>query len=386
MINIPSRLGRRDALKAVAAVAVTSTVAAPKIAQAQSQAQSIPAPDKVMDAKGEVFTPIPDSNPLEAKISAFTTVSPDVDASIEFYRDVIGMDLLSDERLSQGISTAPGIGRAGRRHVLLAMPKSEAMPEQEFRKAIPESGFRRAVRVLEAPPGAEAIRPRPGSGPQDPGLLVMEGGTRDPAESYHALASAGTPMISPPRYYYFRNTMWGTDVDVMSYAPFGPGGEQMFITASIRSDQQLVRSVGIHNGFGSASVTALDQRPVNAFFEKALGLKRTSQMECYQDNVNELIGSPAGSYFLWGNVGTGVGIEVWEMKAASGTVYPCSLDKTGLAMLTLRVNDLGKCRAMCAEAGIEPVGEGALPNLQNERPDGFTLRGAVGELYEVVGA
>ncbi len=386
MINFPSKLGRRDALKAVAAVAVGSTVAAPRTAQAQSKLQSIPAPDQVMEVKGEVFTPIPDSNPLDVKITTFTTVSPDVDASIEFYRDLIGMDLISDERLPEGISTAPGIGRAGRRHVLLVMPKTEAVPKSEFREAIPESGFRRAVRILEAPPGAEAIRPRPGSGPNDPGLMVMEGGTRDAAESYHALASAGTPMISPPRYYYFRNTMWGTDVDSMSYAPFGPGGEQMFITASIRSDQQLVRSVGIHNGFVSASICALDQRPVNAFFEKALGLKRTSQMECYQDNVNELVGAPAGTYFLWGNVGSGVGIEVWEIKAESGTVYPCSLDKTGFAMLTLRVNDLSKCRAMCAEAGIEPVGEGALPNLQNERPDGFTLRGAVGELFEVVQA
>ena len=358
-------IGRRDALKATVAAATTAGVAAPQLAQAQTTS----GPDRPMEIKGEAFTPISEANPLEAKITDFTTVSPDVDASIKFYRDVIGMTVISDQSIPSTMTSAPGIGRGQRRHVLLDVPASP---------------FAQAVRVLEAPPGAEAIRPRPGSRPNDPGLLVMEGGTRDPAESYHALASAGTPMISPPRYYYFRNTMWGTDVDVMSYAPFGPGGEQMFITASIRSDQQLVRSTGIHNGFGSASVTSLDQRPVNAFFEQALGLKRTSQMECYQDNVNELIGAPKGSYFLWGNVGTGVAIEVWEVKAESGTVYPCSLDKTGLAMLTIRVNDLGKCRAMCAEAGIEPVGEGALPNLQNDKPNGFTLRGAVGELFEIV--
>ena len=385
-MHSPSKLDRRAALKAGAAVAAGSFLSAPQLAQTQSPAQQIPAPDKPMEVTGEVFTPIPDSNPLEAKIAVFTTVSPDVDASISFYRDLIGMDVISDERLPNGISTAPGIGSAGRRHVLLAMPEGLSMPEQEFRKAVPEPSFRRAVRVLEAPPGAKPIRPRPDSSPNDPGLMVMEGGTRDAAESYHALASVGTPMISPPRYYYFRNTMWGTDVDSMSYAPFGPGGEQMFITASIRSDQQLVRSVGVHNGFASASITALDQRPVNAFFEKAFGLKRTSQMECYQENVDELTGAPKGTYFLWGNVGSGLGIEVWEMKAESGTILPCSLDKTGLAMLTLRVNDVSKCRAMCAEAGIETVGEGAMPNLQNERPEGFTLRGAVGELFEVVQA
>jgi hypothetical protein len=251
---------------------------------------------------------------------------------------------------------------------------------------MPDSPYGQAVRILDAPAGTQPIRPRPNSGPNDPGLLVMEGGSRDIAESYHALASAGTPMISPPRYYYFRNTMWHTDVDVMSYAPFGPGGEQLFITASIRSDQKLVRSTGVHNGFGSASVTCLDQRPVNAFFEKAFGLKRTSQMECYQDNVNEMIGAPNGSYFLWGSIGSGVALEVWEFKAKSGKVYPCRLDKTGLAMLTFRVNNLSKCRAMCLSSGIRIVGEGALPNPETQRPDGFTVQGAVGELYEVVQA
>ena len=125
---------------------------------------------------------------------------------------------------------------------------------------------------------------------------------------------------------------------------------------------------------------------MNAFFENAFGLKRTSQMECYQKNASELIGSPDGSYFLWGNVGQGVSIEVWEVKAESGTVYPCSLDKTGLAMLTIRVNDLSKCREMCADAGIEPVGIGALPNAEHDQPEGFTIRGAVGELFEVVQA
>ena len=365
------KVNRRDALKAGAAVAAGHTLLARQEAKAQLPTQSIPAPDVATEVQGDTFASREDSNPLQAKVVAFTTVSSDVDASVQFYRDVIGMTVVSDAPLPDGITTAPGIGRSGRRHALLNMP---------------EERFGQTVRILEAPPGAKPIRPRPDSGPNDPGLMVLEGGTRDPAESYHALASVGTPMISPPRYYYFRNTMWGTDVDSMSYAPFGPGGEQMFITASIRSDQQLVRSIGIHNGFGSASVTALDQRPVNAFFENALGLKRTSQMECYQDNVSDLIGAPKGSYFLWGNVGAGVGIEVWEVKAESGTVYPCALNKTGLAMLTLRVNDLSKCRTMCAEAGIEPVGEGALPTPENARPDGFTLRGAVGELYEVVQA
>ena len=240
--------------------------------------------------------------------------------------------------------------------------------------------------MLEAPGDALANRPRPLSGPMDPGLLVMEGLTRDPAESYHRLASANTPVITSPRYYYFRNTTWGRDLDVMSYAAFGPGGEQMFITAEVQSDQADWTLPGIHSGFASASITSLDQRPVDAFYERALGLKRSSQLECFQRNANQLIGAPDDSYFLWGNVGSGVNMEVWEFKAASGTIYPTSLDRTGLAMMTMRVNDLSKCRDMCRTNGIAPVGEGALPLHGNAQPEGFTLRGAVGELIEVIAA
>jgi hypothetical protein len=264
---------------------------------------------------------------------------------------------------------ADGAMRKGRRYAIMNMPETGSAE----------------VRILAAPRGAAPNRPRPTSGPNDPGLLVMEGGARDPAESYHKLAGAGTPMISPPRYYWFRNTTWGRDVDVMSYAPFGPGGEQMFITANIRSDRPAWTSPGVHSGFSNAAVTSLDQRPLDAFYEKALGLKRTSQMECYQKNANQLIGAPDDGYFLWGNVGSGVSIEVWEFKAASGTMYPTALDRTGLAMLTIRVNDLAKCRAMCAAAGIAAVGEGALPQVGKPAQPGFTVRGAAGELIEVVG-
>ncbi|MDX2145786.1 MAG: hypothetical protein SFV19_20705 [Rhodospirillaceae bacterium] len=328
-----------------------------------------PTGDGVM-LKGMPLHPIAGSNPLECKITAFTTVSPDVKASIKFYRDVIGMTLADEGTLADGLSTAPGVGKKGRRYATLNMPETGSAE----------------VRILEAPRGAAANRPRPTSGPNDPGLLVMEGGARDPAESYHKLAGAGTPMISPPRYYWFRNTTWGRDVDVMSYAPFGPGGEQMFITCQIANDRRPWKYSGLHSGFFNTAVTSLDQRPLDAFYDRAFGLKRTSQMECFQKNANELVGAPPDTYFLWGNVGSGVSIEVWEIKAASGTMYPTALDKTGLAMLTIRVNDLAKCRAMCAAAGIAAVGEGALPQVGKPTQPGFTLRGAAGELIEVVGA
>jgi catechol 2,3-dioxygenase-like lactoylglutathione lyase family enzyme len=358
-------INRRTAITA-------SILGAAGAALLKNGAEAAPAPDNADPVlqKGSVLTPLDQSNPLAVKIVAFNTVSPSVPASIRYYRDVIGMTLADEGTLAADVSGAPGIGQAGRRYAILTMPKgSSAM-----------------VRVFEAPPGAKANRPRPTSGPMDPGLLIMEGGTSDPAESYHRLASAGTPVITPPRYYLFRNTTWGRDIDVMSYAAFGPGGEQMFITANVRSDRPDWPYPGLHSGFSNSAVTSLDQRPVEAFYEGALGLKRTSQMESFQKNNNALIGAPPDSYYLWGNVGSGVSLEVWEFKAKTGTLYPTSMDRTGLAMLTMRVNDIAKCRAMCEAAGVRMMGHGALPMPGKPHQDGFVIRGAVGELIEIVQA
>jgi catechol 2,3-dioxygenase-like lactoylglutathione lyase family enzyme len=359
-----SGLDRRQVL--MSGVALGSTAIVGTASGAAATANNPPVAGAVH--KGFPLYPPEESNPLDAKIVAFTTVSPDVDASIRFYRDVMGFQLLDEGKLQAPVTTAPGAGKPGRRYAHLGVP----------------TGTRGAtVRVLEAPPGAKPIRPRPGANTWDPGLLVMEGGTRDPAESYHKLASAGTPVISPPRYYPFRGA--GRPLDPMSYAPFGPGGEQMFITANISNERDW-KEPGLHTAPANAAIVSLDQRPVEEFYFKALGLRRTTLLACQQRNCNELIGAPPDANFLWGVLGAGVSIEVWEFRVPEGKVYPTSLDATGLAMLTIRVKDLAECRRMWRAAGIEPVGEGALPLPGNATPKGFTLRGAVGELVEVIEA
>ena len=359
---MPDKIGRRSLLKAGAALA-------PALLSNPLHAIE---PER---RKGWPLVPMAGSNPLAVKVIVFTTVSPDVDASIRFYTQVMGFELLQDTRLTERVSTAPGAGGAGRRCALIASPKSA-------------NGA--TIRILEAPPGARPIRPRAGDGVTpanawDPGLLVMEGGARDAAESYYALKSAGTPMISPPRYYFFRAEGDQPDLDVMSYAPFGPAGEQLFVTVNVRNDRPEWTNPGLHRPPGGFSLSSLDQRPVEEFYLKALGLQRTSQMDCHQRNCNELIGAPRDTYFLWGRLGN-VSMEIWEFKLPEGTVRPCALDKTGLAMVTMRVDDLVRCRALCKANGITPVGEGAFPQAGVPRPSGFTLRGAVGELIEVVQA
>ena len=138
-------------------------------------------------------------------------------------------------------------------------------------------------------------------------------------------------------------------MDVMSYAAFGPGGEQMFITAEVRSNQADWTLPGIHSGFAQRLHNQPGPAAGGRFLSRrALGLKRILTAGVFSAQCQPIDrGAPDDSYFLWGNVGSGVNIEVWEFKAASGTVYPTSLDRTGLAMLTMRVNDLSKCRDRC---------------------------------------
>ena len=351
---------------ALGSAALTATAASAAASSASGKSTS---PSVGNVHKGFPIVPAEESNPLDAKIVAFTTVSPDIDASIRFYREAMGFELFDEGKLQEPVSTAPGAGKPGRRYAHMGL----------------RNGTRGApVRILEAPPGAKPIRPRPDAKTWDPGLLCMEGGARDPAESYHALKRLDTPSISPPRYYPFRGV--GRPLDPMSYAPFGPGGEQMFITANISNERSEWKEPGIHSMPSNAAIVSLDQRPVEEFYFKALGLRRTTLLACQQRNCNELIGAPPDANFLWGVLGAGVSIEVWEFRVPEGKVYPTSLDATGLAMLTIRVKDLDECRRMWRAAGIEPVGEGALPLPGQANPRGFTLRGAVGELVEVIEA
>ena len=95
-------MNRRDVLQA-SALAATAALGGTGAASAQMSSQ--PA-----QRRGFALTPLADSNPLEAKIVAFNTVSPDVDASITFYRDVIGMTVVDEGTLPGDISSAPGGG------------------------------------------------------------------------------------------------------------------------------------------------------------------------------------------------------------------------------------------------------------------------------------
>jgi catechol 2,3-dioxygenase-like lactoylglutathione lyase family enzyme len=335
--------------------------------------------------------PVP-TNPLAARAAVFTVVTPDMDASIRFYRDLLGYDLAKTGRLRGRMPTVAGVGEAGRKYALL---HAKGVSPYEYG----------ALRLLEAPAGAVPNRPRPESQLTDPGLATFQLMTRSDVESYKKMTEGGAKTLSPPTFYsfYHDRPLPGVihpeiDVEVTGYSVFGPAGEQMFITYGLTLDNKpwpVKLPAGImhgnpealHSAFQGCSIMCLDRWPVWDFFEKSFGIKSTRDTAAEQDGLNTLTGLPAGSYFRFGVMGEGVGIECWEFRAIRppGTVYPLALDRTGLALVTLVVDDLDRVRANIRAAGIAPVGEGALPTLTAEYQDGLYLRGAVGELFEVIG-
>ncbi len=373
-------MNRRDSLKASLGALAATTVSSASVSSAQaaqpSKAGETPKDREPFVQYGRTFAEPDEANPLGVSKVCFNMVSPDLAASKRLYHDCLEYDVVDEGVTAKGLGDAPGLGAPGRKYISFVVPGRPGNI---------------VVRVFEAPPGAVDNRPRPGSTALDPGLLVIEQGTPDPAESYHRFKSFNVPTITPPRYYLYRNTnadgaeINGRDFDVMSFTAFGPGGEQLFTTAQVSSNRTMpAPGARLHSGFGGTSVTSLDDRPVLAFYEKALGLRQTTLITSYQHNNNDLVGVPRGSFHTWAQVAA-LG-EVWQYWAAKGTCYPTSLDRKGYAMVTMQVKEFDKARKMCADNRIRIVGEGALPLPGRKPTQGFYLRGAVGELIEVIPA
>ncbi|MDW8254305.1 MAG: hypothetical protein RMM58_10555 [Chloroflexota bacterium] len=306
------------------------------------------------------------------RLHAVTVVVPALEAALRFYRDGLGYDLLARGAIGNS-ATFEGASLAGRQWALLNAP----------------GAVDGAVRLLEGPAGAPPNRPRPETRPWDPGLAVLELYARDPFESYHYLQAAGAPTLSPPLPYQLPNAGPFGTIEVTSYAAFGPAGEQLFITRATGGTRQRPTFTTLHSGVFNVVLPTLDRRPVLRFYELLLGLGPTVEVAIRQETVNRIIGAPPEVSFamlLLGPPGDATGIEVEEFDVAHGRVYPTSLHRTGLAMLTLRVADLGECRARCREYRIAQVGNGALPLPERDHGAGMIVRGALGELIELVEA
>jgi hypothetical protein len=135
----------------------------------------------------------------------------------------------------------------------------------------------------------------------------------------------------------------------------------------------------------------LDRWPVLDFYDKAFGLKSISDRYVGPETSNYrtvpfMINASADTYKR--TCGVSLPNEIWEFRQwdpAISPTWPTDLDRTGLAMITIIVNNLSEVYARIRQTDINILGEGALPTPDAKNRDGFYVRGAVGELIEVIG-
>jgi catechol 2,3-dioxygenase-like lactoylglutathione lyase family enzyme len=319
------------------------------------------------------------SNPFATRAYVFTVVTPDMDASIHFYRDVMGNKILEQGALGGRAPTVPGAGVTGRRYTLL----------NHIEEGIVDRGV---IRLLEAPPGAEANRPRPDTHFYEPGLAVIECHCADFDASHRHLTKNGVKTVSPPQYY-FTGDPAAPVTSTTSYSAFGPAGEQMLISCqnvpNVFKQKRPVTFPGFFGPITAHSMMCFSRWPVWAFYETVFGFTNQMDRAIEKEPINTLCGLPPKTYFLHSMPGKDMRMEVWDFyqfgPPPAVPPHPTQLDKTGVAMVTMLVDNLAAVRKRVDMAGIPVLGEGALPTPGQPYRDGFYIRGAVGELLEIVG-
>jgi len=318
-------------------------------------------------------------DPFASRAYVYTIVTPDLEASIHFYRDVMGHELIDRGTLAGPAPTMPGAGPAGREYALLR--------HHEF-----VTHDRGVIRLLTAPAGAKANRPRPEARIVDPGLAIIECHPNDWQASFRQLSRYGVHTITAPLYYYYGPGENPKSFSI-TYSAFGPAGEQMFISS--HPDQSVVwptTYAGLHGPFVSCTTMCWDRWPPTDFYQALFGLAMTGDGYVGQEtenfkSVNLLTGAPPDAYFQFGEM-EDLTMELWEYRQWQPTAtppWPTNLDCTGLAMVTILVDNLKRVRERAATAGIAVLGEGGLPTPEARSRDAFYVRGAVGELIEVIG-
>lgn len=308
---------------------------------------------------------------MAGRLQAVTVVTPDLERSISYYTEALGYALLGRGALGNSAPMRDHMPLAGRAYAFV-------------RAVDAEQG---TVRLLQAPPGAVPNRPRPDTQAWDSGLAVLEFATSDPDASYAKVTGWGAPTLSPPLPYAFADAGVLGAINVRSYAAFGPAGEEMFITRSVGPKRPPLNLAGLHGAVGNIVLPNRNRAPVLNFYESLFGIVPTVDAYCRQETVNQIIGAPADTSFqmiMLGPPGGRVGIEVEEYAVESSASRPTSLNRTGLAMATFRVTDLTEARERCRRHGFPVESDSALPLPDEARPEGFIVRGALGELIEVL--
>jgi catechol 2,3-dioxygenase-like lactoylglutathione lyase family enzyme len=312
-----------------------------------------------------------------------TVVTADMGASLSFYRDLLGYELARSGVLTESHSPVAGCRCAGRAFALLRLPLRDR----------PSC----TVRLLEGADDAGLNRPRPAANILEPGLAALQLWTPDDAAAFYRLRSAGIETLSWPQYYHLDQVLadnrWQFGhIEMKTFSAVGPAGELLIVQRGLSeagNSWPKWPEPDCRFAWGCAVLATNDRWPLLDFYRELTGARSGAARYLQQDTVNVATGAPPGSYFHYGRLEDGVEVEWRESRVqqpSSQPPWPTSLDRTGLAMITIAVADMAAARVNAVAAGIALPGAGPLPLIDGQQHDGFYVRGAVGELIEVIGA
>jgi catechol 2,3-dioxygenase-like lactoylglutathione lyase family enzyme len=325
------------------------------------------------------------TNPMNACGCLNTIVTADIEGSVRFYCELLGYEVVRRGTLGSQRPSVAGAGRAGRPYVLIRTnPTGNA-----------SIGM---IRLLAAPEGAAPNRPRPAATIESPGLCALSLMSRDIAATHERLTGAGIEAVSEPYYYNHLNMVplpgaryRSRDIHVKTFVVYAPSTEQVFFTQVLDIDGRPMRweYPGLHSPVMGRGLVALDKWPVRRFYRELFELLPDRDAAVWgQPNFNKLMGSTPDVPMLFGGMGDGFNMEVWEWRhldPVKTPTFPTYLDRLGYAATTVLVDDLAEVRRRARVSNTPVLGEGALPTLEAEYQDGLYVRGAVGELIEVIG-
>jgi catechol 2,3-dioxygenase-like lactoylglutathione lyase family enzyme len=231
-------------------------------------------------------------NPFDVQSYIFTVVTPELETSTRFYGDILGYGVIGSGVLGAPLPTVAGAGEPGRRYALLRT-EDDARAERDF------------LRLLEAPRGATANRPRDRARNVDGGLVGFQGTARHWDEAYRHLTGLGVMPISPPLSYGHRRITPLPDEPApartgsKSLSLYAPGGGE-FLYLSCQVDPVSMEPVQTspdappYGPIYAHIVGMRDRWPFFDFYETAFGLKSVMEGYAGREAINRLCACRAG--------------------------------------------------------------------------------------------
>jgi catechol 2,3-dioxygenase-like lactoylglutathione lyase family enzyme len=311
---------------------------------------------------------------INGPLQAVSIVTNTWAASLQFYGQALGYDLLAEGQLT------------ARQRALFG--------EHLGRYALLGHAEGAVVRLLET---ADATAPphRLGARPWDLGLGVLEAGTPDVLRAYERVLRHRFGAISEPAEFDAEGPEPLGLVVMRSAAFMGPAGEQIFVTQIVRrtGGVSLLKESAVPgiNAPANVVVSLRDRAPIEQFWRPVLGIGPVNDLPMVQPLAAKIMGGPPQMGFDMLLMGYGqerIGLEQHiygpHNQGFDYQTFPCSFANTGLASACWPCPDLAGAKQTIAAAGMAVVSDSVgLPLRHAAEPEALVLVGPVGELIEL---